>query len=63
MPQLETAFTEAEKSLLIRLLETSLGETRTEAHRTHFSPEYRQQVLDEEKQIREILEKLRSMAD
>ncbi len=50
-----------ERALLLRLLETALGEVRVEAHRTHFSPEFRDQVLAEESLIRSLLEKVRQM--
>lgn len=48
----------AEQDLLIRLLETALTESRVEAHRTHYSPEYREQVLKEEKMVRGLLTRL-----
>lgn len=50
--------TEAERIELTRLLETALGDVRSEVHRTH-SPAFRDQVLQEEDTIRALLEKLR----
>jgi hypothetical protein len=51
-----------EFALLLRLLETALGETRVELHRTHFSPAFRQEVKDESELLRGLLERLRSAA-
>jgi hypothetical protein len=48
-----------EQAALVRLLDTALGESRVEARRTHFSPEFREQVLAEEKQLAGLLKKLR----
>jgi hypothetical protein len=47
-----------EKSLLARVLRAALGETRVELHRTHFSPEFRSEVQQEEKLLRGLLAKL-----
>ncbi len=49
-----------ERSLLVRLLETALGDTRVELHHTHYSPEFREQVKREEGVIRSLLEKLKA---
>jgi hypothetical protein len=51
-----------ELALLLRLLETELGETLVELHHTRFSPEFRQQVKDEAEILRGLLEQLRKAA-
>ena len=50
--------TAEEQALLVRLLEGALGETRVEVHRTHFSPDFREALKQEEARIRELLAKL-----
>lgn len=50
--------TEEERDVLRRLLDTALSESRVEVHRTHFSPGYREQVLEEEGCIAGLLKKL-----
>ena len=50
---------EQERAELTRMLEQALGDTRVEVHRTHFSPEYRATVQQEEGVIRGLLDKLR----
>ena len=52
--------TNEQRDLLLRVLDVALAETRVEAHRTHFSPDYRKQVLQEEEQIKTLLSQLRS---
>lgn len=54
----ELAFDDAERTLMVGLLEHALGETRVEAHRTH-TPSYREGVLENEALIRRLLAKLR----
>jgi len=46
-----------ERSFLVQLLETSLKNRRVEEHRTR-TPSYRQQVLEEEKLLEQLLTKL-----
>ena len=58
MVQLETDLTAEEKQYLIRLLDARLGETRVEVHRTH-TPDYREQVQQEEALVRGLLAKLK----
>jgi hypothetical protein len=58
MAEFQLTLTEEEKRLLVNLLKYSLGETRTEVHHTHFSPDYRAQVVHEEEILRQLLEKL-----
>ena len=58
MVQLETELTAEEKQYLIRLLDARLGEARVEVHRTH-TPDYREQVQQEEALVRGLLAKLR----
>lgn len=55
----ELPLTPEEKTLMVRLLETALGETRVEVHRTHFSPEFREEVKRQESLIRGLLLKVR----
>jgi hypothetical protein len=50
--------TAEEQALLVRLLEGALGETRVEVHRTHFSPDFREALKQEEARIRALLAKL-----
>ncbi len=59
MSETQVTLATDEKRFLVRVLETTLGETRVEAHHTHFSPEFREELLKEEKLIRGLLEKLR----
>jgi hypothetical protein len=58
MPQFNWLLHEREKQYLEAKLKSALGETRVEAHRTHYSPEYRQQVLGEEELVRQLLAKV-----
>jgi hypothetical protein len=58
MVQLETDLTAEEKQYLIRLLDARLGETRVEVHRTH-TPDFREQVQQEEALVRGLLAKLK----
>ena len=46
-----------ELAMLRQLVETALGETRVEVHRTHFTPEFREELKQEEKMLRGLLEK------
>jgi len=48
-----------EVALLLRMLENALGETKVELHRTHFSPEFREEVKDEARLLQGMLERLR----
>jgi hypothetical protein len=59
MTEVPLTLTAEERAFLLRLLEAVLGETRVEVHHTHFSPEFREQVLREEKMVRGLLEKVR----
>jgi hypothetical protein len=58
MPDFHLVLNERDKEYLEGLLKSALGETRVEAHRTHSSPDYRQQVLGEEELIRQLLAKV-----
>jgi hypothetical protein len=49
---------EQEITLLRQMVETALGETRVELHHTHFTPEFRDRVKQEEAMLRGILDKL-----
>jgi hypothetical protein len=55
------ALTQDERTYLVRVLQNAIGETRVEAHRTH-TPQFREQVLNEEKLIRNLLSKLEESA-
>jgi hypothetical protein len=57
MPDFQLTLNEREKQYLEGLLKTALGDTRVEAHRTH-TPDYRQQVLNEEELVRQLLAKV-----
>jgi hypothetical protein len=54
--------TPEERNLLLRLVRAALGDTRVELHRTHFSPEFRAQVQQEEALLRSVLTKLSGQA-
>jgi hypothetical protein len=58
MAEFNLVLSEREKQYLEGMLKSALGETRVEAHRTHYSPEYRQQVLGEEELVRQLLAKV-----
>jgi hypothetical protein len=59
-PQFSLTLTPEERAELERLVEQNLGDTRVEVHRTH-TPDYRQQVLQQEDLLRRLLVKLRSL--
>jgi hypothetical protein len=61
MNETPVTLTANERDLIIRLLDRELGDTRAEFRRTHFSPEFRDDVEREEKLLREVLVKLRAM--
>jgi hypothetical protein len=58
MDTIHLELTTAEKALVVRLLQTELGNTRVELHHTHFSPDFRGDVKKEEELLRGLLEKL-----
>ena len=60
MNEILLRLSQEERNMLSRLLETALGESRVEVHHTHFSPAFRQQVLDEESGISKLLAKLKA---
>jgi hypothetical protein len=57
MAETEITLTREERDYLVRLLRTTIGETRVEAHRTH-TPAFRDRVLAEETLERGLLSKL-----
>ncbi len=59
MADIPLTLTSNERDLIVRLLDRELGDTRSELHRTHYSPEFREDVQREEKLLRELLDKLR----
>ena len=61
MPDFQLSLNEREKQYLEGLLESALSETRVEAHRTHYSPDFRQQVLGEEELVRQLLAKVQQV--
>jgi hypothetical protein len=58
MNELVLRLTEKKREVLRQLLDSALAESRVEVHRTHFSPGYREQVLEEESCIASLLKKL-----
>jgi len=58
MAEFHLVLNEQEKEYLVRVLNSALGETRVEARHTHYSPDFRQQVLSEEELLRQLLAKL-----
>jgi hypothetical protein len=58
MNEFKLPLTEDQRDMLRRLLDSALAESRVEAHRTHFSPGYRERVLEEESCIAGLLKKL-----
>jgi hypothetical protein len=58
MTEISVTLAEKERALLVGLLETALADTRVEARRTRYSPEFRDQVLQEESTLRALLSKL-----
>jgi hypothetical protein len=59
MADIPLTLTANERDLIVRLLDRELGETRSELHRTHYSPEFREDVEREERLLRQLLDKLR----
>jgi hypothetical protein len=59
MSDMQVQLTIQERNLLIRILNRELGDTRVELHRTHFSPEFRGEVKEEEAMLRQLLGKLK----
>ena len=62
MAEFNLLITEQERAELLRLLKTSLGDTRVEVRRT-YTPGYREDVKHEENVIRSLLEKVRGGAE
>jgi hypothetical protein len=58
MAEFNLVINDQERAELQSLLESSLGETRVEVHRTH-TPGYREDVKHEEEVIRNLLKKIR----
>jgi hypothetical protein len=61
MAEFDLKINDQERTELLRLLTSSLGETRVEVHRTH-SPDYRETVKHEEEVIRHLLEKIEGLS-
>jgi hypothetical protein len=57
MAESQITLTREEREYLVRLLQSTIGETRVEAHRTH-TPAFRERVLAEETLERSLLSKL-----
>lgn len=62
MNEYTVVLTQEEKEYLQRVLQTAIGETRVEAHRTHYSPDFRDRVLAEEVLLRGMISKLEAAA-
>ena len=62
MGEFNLVINEQERKELLRLLRSSLGETRVEVHRTH-TPGFRESVKQEEQVIRNLLEKVERFGD
>ena len=61
MAESRIVLSQEEREYLLRLLETAMGETRVEAHRTH-QPDFRTKVLAEEELLRGLISKLEKSA-
>jgi hypothetical protein len=59
MADLTVKLTSEEAAVLLRLVNSALGETRVEVHRTHHNPEFREEVKHEEDVLRGLAVKLR----
>ena len=57
MAEFNLMINDQERAELLRVLKTSLGETRVEVHRTH-TPGFREDVQQEEAVIRSLLQKI-----
>jgi len=57
MAEFNLLINEQERAELLRVLKSSLGETRVEVHHTH-TPGYRENVKHEEEVIRSLLQKV-----
>jgi hypothetical protein len=62
MGAVNLSLTPEEHALLVQLLETALGETRVEVHRTHTSPDFRDFVKHQEQLLRGLLRRLQATA-
>ena len=58
MADISLNVTSEEADALRRLVEAALGDTRVEVHRTHHTPEFREQVMQEEIVLRGLVAKL-----
>ena len=58
MTAISVTLSPEEQKLMRRMLESALGETRVEVHRTHFSPDYREELKHEEQLLRSLLAKM-----
>ena len=61
MAEFNLMINEQERGELLRLLKSSLGETRVEVHRTH-TPGFRENVKKEEEVIRRLLDKIQALS-
>jgi hypothetical protein len=57
MSDMNVTLSTDEMAMLKRLVESALGETRVEVHRTHFTPELREELKQEETLLRGLVEK------
>jgi hypothetical protein len=54
----EVILSDEEVAMLRRMVNTALGDTRVEVHRTHMTPDFREEVKAEEALLRGLLMKL-----
>lgn len=62
MTEINLKLAPEEVAELRRLVESALGDTRVEVHRTHASPHFREEVKHEEEVLRGLLAKLQTPA-
>lgn len=58
MADINLNLTSEEAAVLRRLVDSALGDTRVEVHRTHHTPEFREAVMQEEIVLRGLVAKL-----
>lgn len=57
----DVILSDQEVAMLRRMVTTALGDTRVEVHRTHMTPDFREQVKAEEALLRGLLTKLENV--
>ena len=61
MANVQITLSPEERQYLLRILETAIGESRVEAHRTH-TPDFRERVHEEQNLLKNLLSKLEKCA-